>query len=164
MPEASVLTNNFELMAVILNSVSVLLGLSLTFGAFMALKKHGEQRTMMSGQGTLAGPLVMLVCGAILMILPKFTSAILLAFWGHRSDMSYTGGATGYSELVPPILIFVRVIGLGSFIRGVFMLSRTGGQQHQPGQIGKALMHIVAGVLCMHVMDTIDLLQDILGL
>ena len=66
---------------------------------------------------------------------------------------------------MPAILVFVRVVGIGSFIRGIVLLSRSGDHQRsQPGMLGKALIHILAGVLLIHIVGTMDLLEDILGL
>lgn len=164
MSDASVLTQNFLIISDVLESVSVLLGVGLTFGGLMQLKKHGEQRSMMSSQHGLAGPLMMLVCGAMLLILPKFLGAVLIGFWGSQNDMCYDcGGGGTYEGMIQAIIILVRVIGVGSFIRGVFLLSRMGGQHSQPGHTGKALMHILAGVLCIHIVNTIQLLKELLN-
>lgn len=164
MAEAAVLTSNFEIIADIVETVSVLIGLSLVIGGIFQMKRYGESRTMMSGQHSIAGPLMMLVAGAMLLIMPTFVGTAVLALWGTRSPLSYPGGPGGYDSLVPPILMFVRIIGVGSFVRGIVLMSRTGSQQSQPGALGKALIHILAGVLCVHIMGTIDLLEQLLGL
>ena len=157
------LENNFQTLANIAETVSVMLGLVFVFSAIFQFKKMGEQRSMM-GQHSAAGPVIMLVCGAALLILPQFIGAAALAFWGQQSDVMYTGGPTGYHPLIPPILMLVRLVGVVAFIRGIVMLSKTGSQQGQQGQLGKALTHIFSGILCVHIMQTIDLLQTILGL
>ncbi len=162
--EAQVLSQNFTIIADIMETVAVLIGVCLMIGGIFQLKRYGESRTMMSGQHSIAGPLVMLVSGAMLLILPSFIGAAVLALWGTSSPLTYGGDSSGYSSLVPPILLFVRVIGVGAFIRGIVLLSRTGSQQSQAGSLGKALMHILAGVLCVHILGTIDLLEQILGL
>ncbi len=164
MSEPSALTNNFIIMSYILHTVAVVIGVSLTLGGVFQLKKHAEQRSMMSTQHSAAGPILMIICGGTLLILPAFIDATLLAFWGHKSPLTYDGGPTGYSAMVPPILVFVRVIGVGAFIRGIVLLSKCGSQQSQPGTLGKALVHIIAGILCVHILGTIDLLQNIMGL
>src|SRR3990167_8993780 len=164
MGEASILTNNFIIMSYILQKAAVLIGIVLTFAVVMQFKKYGEQRSMMTSQMSAAGPTIMLVCGAALMVLPSVLGAALIAFWGNDSPLSYEGGPTGYSSLVPAIVILVRIVGVGSFIRGIVMLSKTGGQQSQPGTVGKAFMHILAGVMCIHILGTIGVVENILGL
>ncbi len=125
--EASILTYNFDIIAEIMTSISLLMGVGFTLGGLFQLKKHAEQRSMMASH-SIAGPVMMFVCGAILCILPKFVGVALLAFWGTSNPLVYQGSPAGYSALIPPILIFVRIIGIGSFIRGVVLLSKAGGQ------------------------------------
>lgn len=160
----NVLIQNLKIIAQIVNVFAVMTGIFLTFMAIMEFKKMGEQRSMMSQQHGAMKPTVLLLTGAILLILPGFASTALLAFWGQTSDMAYYGDSSGYASLAPAVLAFVRLIGLGSFIRGIILLSRAGGQQSQPGSIGKALIHIFAGILCLHVVETVNLIGTILGI
>ena len=164
MGEASILSNNFIIMSYILQKVAVFIGIALTFSGIMQFKKYGEQRSMMSSQMSAAGPALLVICGAALMILPSVIGAALISVWGSNSPLSYEGGPTGYSSLVPAIVILVRVVGVGSFIRGIVMLSKTGGQQSQPGTTGKAFMHILAGVMCIHILGTVGVVENMLGL
>ena len=155
---------NFSTIGVILNSVAVFLGVTMTFSAIFQLKKYGEQRTMMSSQHSLAGPMMMLVCGAMLLILPEFIDSMLLAFWNNDVPGSYQGDTTGWGSLVPAIEVFMGVVGVGAFIRGIVLMSRVGGQQSQQGTLGKAVVHMFSGLLCIHITGTISLLKNILGL
>ena len=165
MPEAALLTQNFTTMASILQIVAVMIGVSLMLGGLFQFKKYGEMRTQMSSQMSVAGPLMMIVAGTLLLSLPTFISTALLAVWGDASPLAYNAGSTGIDALMPAILVFVRVVGIGSFIRGIVLLSRSGDHQRsQPGMLGKALIHILAGVLLIHIVGTMDLLEDILGL
>lgn len=160
--EAQILTYNFNIIAEILTSISLLIGVGMTLSGIFQLKKHAEQRGAGSG-GSVAGPLVMLVCGGALCILPALIGSALLAFWGTNSPMVYQGGPSGYDQLMPPVIMFVRIVGVGSFIRGIVLLSKSGGHQSQPGTFGKAIVHIFAGVLLVHILGTIDLLKQIMG-
>ncbi|MCX7121376.1 MAG: type IV secretion protein IcmC [Gammaproteobacteria bacterium] len=160
--EAFTLTHNFEIIAVTIQWISIFMGVCFTLGGLMQLKKLSESRSMMSSQGSAAGPLLMLLAGAMLMILPKVIGLALLSFFGQNSPMSY-GGSGGSSSLTRPILMFVRIIGVGSFIRGIVMMARAGGQQSQPGTLGKAIVHMFAGILCVNIVGTLSILKDILG-
>lgn len=160
----NLLIKNFTIIAQIMNVFAITAGVFLTFMAIMEFKKMGEQRSMMSQHHGAMKPMILLLTGAMLLILPSFTGTAMLAFWGHTSDMAYSGDTSGYASLGPAVLTFVRLIGLGSFIRGIILLSRAGGQQSQPGAVGKALIHIFAGVLCLHIVDTMSLLGSILGI
>jgi intracellular multiplication protein IcmC len=119
---------------------------------------------MMGGQASMAGPAILLVAGAMLLALPDFIGAWTLAFWGSSTDLSYDSGSSVWSQMVPAVMMLVRVVGVGSFIRGVVLLARSGAQQSQPGTLGKAIIHMVAGVLCVHILGTVSLIGSILGL
>lgn len=161
--EANLLTAHFNIIAEIMTSIALLMGVGFTLAALFQFKKHAEQRSMMSHH-SIAGPIILLICGAILCTLPAFMGSMLLAFWGTSSPLIYQGGPSGYNALIPPILMFIRIIGVGAFIRGVVILSRAGSQQSQPGTLGKALVHLLAGVLLVHILGTIELLKNILGI
>lgn len=161
--EAQILTYNFNIIAEILVSISLLIGVGMTLGGIFQLKKHAEQRGGAAGGGSVVGPLVMLVCGGALCVLPSLLGTALLAFWGTSSPLVYQGGPSGYDQLMPPVIMFVRIVGVGSFIRGIVLLSKSGGQHSQPGTFGKAIVHIFAGVLLIHILGTIDLLKQIMG-
>lgn len=162
--EATVLTHSFGHMAVIVQSISVIMGVCFVFIGFMKLKKYGEMRTMMSAQMSIAGPLLMLLAGAILLVLPKFINGMLLAFWGNYSGMQYPTGGTGWAALEGPVLEFVRLLGAIGFIRGIVLIARAGGQQAQPGSAAKGITHIFTGILCLHIQGTIHLIKTMLGL
>lgn len=163
--EASILMQNFGTLGEILESISIILGLSITLGGIFQFKKYGETRTMMSAQHSAAGPLAMVIAGGALLTLPSFIGSALLTFWGNNiSPLNYSDSIGGYAALLPAILMFVRLIGVGSFIRGLVLLSRAGGHQAQPGTLAKAIIHIVGGILCLHVGATLNLLADILGM
>lgn len=158
-----ILSRHFETIAQIIQIVAVLLGVVLLVGSLFQFKRYGEMRTFMSQQMTMAGPLGMLLASACLLSLPTFLGTSLLALWGDTSPLQYTGGTSGLGQLMPPILIFVRIVGLISIIRGVLLLSRAG-HQGQPGTLGKAFTHIIAGVMCMHILGVTGLLENILDI
>ena len=157
MPDTEYMVRHIEMIGSILQTVAVLIGVVLVAGAIFQFKKYGESRTMMSGQHSLAGPLMMMVAGSALLSLPLVIKMTLLAFMGSASPLSYETYA-GYS--IEPAIVFIRVVGIGSFIRGIVLLSRTGHQQGQPGNVTKALIHILAGALCIHVIGTYDLVYE----
>lgn len=151
------LTSNFVILSEIIQTVAVIIGVVLTIGGVFQLKKYGEMRSMMSHQMTLAGPLMMVVAGSALLSLPTIIRMTSLSLLGQDNPMSLPLEST-YD--IGPLLMFVRVIGVGSFVRGVVLLSRSGHQQGQQGTTGKAFIHIIAGVLAVHVVGTYDLLVN----
>ena len=158
------LTHNFQLLAEIVQTFAILMGLAMFIGGILQFKRYGESRTMMSSQMSVAGPLLLLLGGSVLLILPTFISTMLLAFWGNNNPTSYTNNSsTGIGAFLPAIILLVRVIGACSFIRGIHLMSRAGGHQAQHGTLGKALIHILAGILCVHIVGTTDLIASLMG-
>lgn len=157
------LTSNLLIIAKIMQIIGIGMGIAFIFGAMMKFKKYGEMRTMMSSQMTVYAPLSMLLAGTLLIMLPTFISTALHAFWGTDSPLSYDSGEW-WGDLMEPIIVFVRIVGVGSFMRGIVLLARAGAEHNQPGTLGKALIHIFAGILCVHIIGTKNLLEAILGL
>jgi intracellular multiplication protein IcmC len=161
-----VLTANLGIIAQIVQTIAILMGLSLFVGGMFQLKRYGEMRTMMSSQMSIAGPVMTLLAGVSLLCTPLFMGTLLVSFWGPEgiADGAYEGDtASSWSQYIPPILIFVRLIGVYAFMKGFVMAARTGSGHAQPGTIGKVLIHIFAGILCVHIMGTIKLIESILG-
>lgn len=158
-----ILTYNFDIVLRILQAVALLLGIGMFVGGLFQFKRYGEMRTMMSMQMTIATPLMLLLGGTILLVFPTFLGAMLASFWGSESILQYNENASGLGSFMPAIILFVRIIGVGSFIRGVLLLSRTGSSQSQHGTLGKALIHMLAGILCINILQTVNLLEILLG-
>lgn len=161
--EGSLLVQHFETIAWIMQLIAIFIGMCLVLSGIFEFKRYGEQRTMMSSQHSAAGPLMLIISGAALLIFPKFLGGMLIAVWGTDSPLAYNGSTSGFHALIPPVILLVRIIGIAAFMRGIIMLSKSGSQQHQQGLVGKAIMHLVAGILCVHIIGTKDLLEQILG-
>lgn len=162
-----ILTQNLGLIADVMQTLAVLIGLALFIGGMFELKRYGEMRTMMSAQMTIAGPLAKLLAGVGMLFSPLLMGTLLVSFWGPggQSDLPYDGSTTnGWSQYVPAVLMLVRIVGVYAFMRGFVMAAHSAGQHARPGTAGKVLVHIFAGILCVHVMGTIQLIESILGL
>lgn len=162
--DPAVMILNFITIGKILSTVSIAIGLGLFLGGFFMLKRYGETRTFMSYHMTLGGPGMMILAGTMFLILPTTTATFLHAFWGGDwNPMRYSGTSNGWDAYIPVVIIFVRIIGLGSLMRGIMLLSRTGKQGSQPGTIGRALTHMLGGILLLHILGTVQLIKSILG-
>lgn len=159
-----VLEQNLGTLATIVEDFGIAIGVVLIFAAFLKFKRHGEMRGGASHQSTLAGPIMLLMSGVALLWLPTVVGVALQAFWGANNPMSLpTTGDSGLAALEPAILMFVRLVGVIAFIRGWILLSKTGKEGAQPGTLGKGLTHLLGGILCIHIIGTMDLLAQILG-
>lgn len=159
----TVLMRNLGTLAGIVQTVSIIMGLGLAMSGLFRLKRYGEMRTFMSHQMTLASPLLTFLGGIMLLCVPLVVRTGLLSMWGTSNPLRYSGPAEGFGQLVPPIIMFVRLIGVGAFIRGIVLFSRSGREGAQPGIMGKSMLHILGGMLCIHILGTLDLLKQILG-
>lgn len=161
---SDVMIRNFDYIARAMQAISIAMGLGLFLGGIFQLKRYGEMRTMMSAQMSLSGPLMMVVAGCALLILPTFIEVLMLSFWGTRSPLAYTGQGLGWRSYLPAIVLFVRIIGIGSIMRGIVLLSRAGHSgQTQPGTVSKAFVHLFGGVLAVNVVGTMHILRSLFG-
>lgn len=155
---------SFAEMAKMIQAISIIMGVALFAGGMFKLKRYGEMRTFMSQNMTLAAPGMMILAGVMLLIFPTTVATVLHTFWGSDyNPIRYTGNQVGWDQYVPAILIFVRLIGIISMLRGILLISRSGNQGSQPGTIGRAMTHLFGGILLVHILGTVDVLRNIFG-
>lgn len=166
MAQAQAMLQNIGTLGNILNVISIMMGLGLFLSGLFQFKKYGESRTQMSSQHSIAGPLALIISGVFLLILPYTITTALLAFWGpgQTLPLQYQGPTTYDIDVyIPVILAFIRLIGVGAIIRSLVLFSKLG-HQAQPGTMGKAMMHLLGGILCVHILGTIQLVEFIFDL
>lgn len=155
----------FGLIANILQTFGIMMGIGLMMSSLFMLKRYGESRTMMSTHMSLNAPLALMLGGVMFLILPTIISTTLFAFWGNSSPEHYDGSISGIDQYVPVVLMFVRLIGVASIMRAIMLFSRAGNHNSsQPGTISKGLMHLFGGLLCVHILGTVNLLKSILDM
>ena len=148
----------------IINTLAILGGVFLTLRGLFLLKKYGQMRTMMSHQLTLTRPLMMLLCGGILTILPTFIDTSLRSFWGdnYYSNLASMGGGPIWDAIMDPVFMFIRLLGVIAFIRAISYATKAANVQGGQGFAGKALTHFIAGILCVNVDGTAKILAKLL--
>jgi len=158
------LIKNLEMISRIVQDISILLGVVLIAAGILRFKRYGEMRGIMSHQMTIGDPLMLMVGGTGLLMLPWLVSMGVQAFFGSASPLTVSGvGINGWDRLMSAVTIFVRLIGIGAFIRGWAMLSKAGKESGQPGRVGRGFIYIIAGIFCIHILGTVHLLQYIMG-
>lgn len=160
----AIILHNFSTLATILETVAIIMGISLFLGGFFVLKRYGETRTFMSYHMTLAWPGLMMLGGILFLLLPTIIATGLNAFWGTWNPLTYDGTGKGWDAYVPVVIVFVRLIGVGSIMRAIMLFSRAGAQGHQPGSNGRALIHFFSGIMLVHILGTVELLKSIFNL
>lgn len=157
------LMGNIGIAADIAQAVAIMIGIGLVFTAFFQLKRYTEMRTFMSHQMTIAQPLMLFLGGVLFLSLPTTISSAMLAVWGTDQPLSYTGPTTNYQELIPPIIMFVRFIGVCAVMKGIMLFARSGDIQTPAGTVAKAISHVIGGLLCIHILGAYQLLLEIFG-
>jgi hypothetical protein len=150
------LEQNINIVTGIAEGFSVISGITLVLLAIMEFKRFAEARGMMGQQHSMAKPVVMLVCGSALLALPSILPAIVSAVFSNSQDDAYNSSIPGLAGLI----LFIRFLGLCSVIKGIIMLSKTGGSGAQPGMRGKAFVHMFSGVLLLHIVTVQNLVQN----
>jgi intracellular multiplication protein IcmC len=143
-------------------AVGWMLGLGLIVMGVFKLKAYGQMRTMMSSNVNLAGPLMLLLTGTVLLYLPTFTRVSLYSVWGSSSPFNPPPGESDrWLAYFQPISHLMTLIGYIAFIRGWILLSKVGREGgHQQGIVSKGLMHILGGLLSINFMGTINILKN----
>ncbi len=153
-----------ELMRLV-TAIAYVLGMLFIYKGIGKLKEFGESRTMMSHQHHLREPLTYLFVGAALLYLPTTVWTGLYTLWSEPNPYAYTPEtADPWSELIKAAFMILELIGTIAFIRGLVLLSRTGAQSHQPGGFGKAMAHMVAGILCINMYQFVQAVINTLAL
>ncbi len=158
------LIENFEIISTILSYFSYFLGVVfVTIGVFK-FKRYGEMRTQMSAQMTILNPMMPFLVGICLLNFPDFIAYTVGSIYDSPNPLAYKGATTGYQQYIKPVIMLVRIIGIGAMIRGLILLSRAGGAQSQAGSVGKAIMHILGGALAYNILKTIELVKSIFAI
>jgi len=153
----------------LVTALAYVMGFFFVYKGLMEFKKFGEQRTQMSGEHHIMGPLTLLFVGAMLIYLPSTVWVGVNTFWADKPNIyayDVSSGGDAWSSMTEAVYLLVQLIGTISFIRGLVMLTHIGGQHGggQPGTFGKALAHIIAGILCINLYGFIQMISATLGI
>lgn len=144
----------------IITAIAYLFGLALAFRGVYALKLYGEARTMMSNHASMKAPAIYMLVSAVFMYLPTALGTINQGVFGEGFPLRYISAEVNHSvAFYTGILAFVRIVGLISFVRGWMYLAALA-QQGQHHSVGKALTHIVGGIMAYNIEATIDLIKS----
>ena len=148
----------------IIQDFSIIAGVALLLGSLFRFKKYSEGRSMMMQQ-RISGPILMLLGGTMLLYLPQILGTALFNFWGYIQPLqpdtpSYLDG---FEPSLQAITMALHVIGVVAFIRGIFKVARGGRENSQPGMLGKGLLLMFVGILLVHIMGTVHLVEQLMG-
>lgn len=164
MPNLAEMFANFSGSAVALMNLAVgaafVMGLVITGVGLFRLKKFSES----NGQISFLQPVMILFVGMALVVLPGFidtaTETMALGSGTGTSVLAVNtggGGVPGMDAAIHGVLLFVKLVGHLSFIRGFLMLKDVGEGKGQ-ASMGRALTHIFGGAAAININATIAML------
>ena len=148
----------------LITALAYVMGMFFVFHGVMALKHYGEQRTMMSGQPHLKGPMIYITVGALLLFLPNSVQTGMSTFWTQPNPYGYLLQQDQWSQFINNCFMVVQLFGTIAFIRGLVILTHLSGQGGQPGTLGKGLTHIIGGIMCINIYQFVQMVMVTLGI
>ena len=120
-----------------------------------------------AGAGSLWGAGVSFVIAAVLAWMPQVLSGAGESLFGKETAASvalgYGGREANYQPLLEAVVWIVRVIGLLSFAKGMYVLR--GASDGVPGAtVSGAAMHLVGGAMAWHILFLLRAIQETLGI
>ena len=160
------LQNNIPPLRQLVVAISFLCGILFLIRGVYKLKEYGELRTMMSAQTNIFKPSIYLFVGASLLYFPSTYSMSLETFFAqpYPSDLAYNASsADGWQAIISIVTSLIKLIGLIAFVRGWILMSALGGHSAQPGTFGKAMWHLIGGILAINIIGTTNVIDNTLG-
>ncbi len=163
------LANSLIEVEYLITGAAYLMGIGFAMKALFTLKTHGEQRSSLSGLGSMKEAIVYIFVAMMLLYFPSAFAALMNTTFGYSSVLAYsqnpylTGLLGSDSAVGSSITIIIQVIGLFAFVKGWLMIARGANQGGQSqGQTGKGLMHVFGGILAMNIVGTIEVITNTL--
>jgi intracellular multiplication protein IcmC len=161
------MSNQFPNIYRLITALSYLIGIAFIFRGIYQLKVYGDLRTMMSVQTNFKATMMVFFAGTALLYAPTAFKSMLLSTFATTSvtdPMSYVT-ASSLSTLLASqaVLRFIQLIGTISFIKGWISLTHVSNPNGR-STMGKAVTHIVAGLLAINIEGTKEMLEASIGM
>ncbi len=165
------LSRAFDSIEQLIVAITYIIGLTLIVRGIMMYRIFANQTFGSAQRGEIAGPMVHLVVGALLLYIPSTLTTSLTTVFGS-SDISAAQNLIGYAtlsstekwqKLTNVVIQYMLLIGLIAFVRGWVILSKMGHSGSQPGSVGKGLVHVIGGILLINIVDTVNILGCTFG-
>lgn len=154
--------NNLQAIITFAIATSYVMGLFFCFYAVLKLKQYGERSTMQPGQGSLGRSVALFVIGIMLLYLPSTMSVFSYTVWNTTDPKLFPrpGSAGEFFDVFKTLILAIRVAGIISFIRGWVLLVQVANEKGQPGTVGKAILHLLGGVLAFNFMQLYETIEN----
>jgi hypothetical protein len=149
----------------LVTATAYVMGMWFIIAGIGKLKQYGEARTQMSSQHDLKGPLILMTVGSCLLYLPTSIQSGLATFWTDSNPYAYiTEADDQWSVMYQDAFMIIQLIGTISFIRGLVIFTRLSGHGGHPGEFGRGVTHVIAGILCINLHDFLEAVNGTLGI
>lgn len=144
--------------AIMLNNLSVVLAFAFFARALFKLKHLADFRNMMhGGQAEIGKTLMLIVVGTFFMWLPFLVRQLHTTFF---ADFLPNGQCSQYWN---DFFAFTSLIGVVSIMRSLILFSSATQGQAQQGTMGKAISHLVGGIMLYNLNDSLSVLLNLFG-
>jgi intracellular multiplication protein IcmC len=150
-----------------LQTLTYFIGLWFAIRAMYILKQYAETRSMTSAGMDIKKPLINFIVATVLLYWPSLMNSTLQTFFLTSEISPFQYSSQSESRLESLIKIsggLVQFIGFIAFVRGWMLMTHLGESNVQPGTFGKALMHIIGGILAINIYATWGILKSLAGL
>lgn len=147
----------------LITAIAWVMGMVLVIKGVIGLKELGDQRTArMDHHHSPKGAIIKIAIGSMLLYLPSTIRVGMNTFWNEPNPYAYVKDTSDWSNLLSSAFIVIEIVGVIAVIRGLLLLAN-GGQGHQ-SNFGKAMSHIVAGILCINMYGFLQTVFNTLAL
>lgn len=161
------MTEQFPNIYRLITALAYLMGIAFIFRGVYQLKVYGDLRTMMSVQTNFKATMMVFFAGTALLYAPTAFKSMMLTTFATTdvTDPMGYGQVHNLSTLLAShaVLLFVQLIGTISFIKGWVSLTHVSNPNGR-SSMGKAVTHIVAGLLAINIEGTKQILQASFGM
>ena len=152
-------------------AITYIIGLTLIVRGIMMYRIFANQTFGSAQRGEIAGPMVHLMVGALLLYIPSTLTTSLTTVFGSSEISPATellnyatlSSSAKWQKLTNVVIEYMLLVGLIAFVRGWVILSKMGHSGSQPGSVGKGLVHVIGGILLINIVDTVNILGCTFG-
>ena len=164
------LQDSFSSLQSLVVAFSYVLGISLMVKALLKARELANHNPSSPQQGGYKTPITLALVGGALVYLPASVNVGLSTIFstttlGSASDLlSYTPAMDNqtWAQIETVIVQYLKLLGLIAFIRGWIILSKAG-EGGQQDTLSKGVIHVIAGILLINIVDSIQILASTFG-
>jgi intracellular multiplication protein IcmC len=158
------LSNAYPALWQMMTALCYIIGFAFAVRGIYYLKMYGELRTMMASQTSLKIPIVYFIVSAVLIYIPSAFRIFNTTFFGYGSPLAYNDVSSSLSPMAMKAIVgLVQFVGLISFIRGWLILVAHAQQPGGQASLGKALTHIIGGLLAINIIGVGQVIWSTFG-